>query len=256
MSQASFSWQQLINQIWHWWLVEFKTYSRKQRTFKPSSGPGAILGFLTIIVAMLLWNWKLLLALVVGVAVMLLVYSLQKWDWQLHLSQVWKFLNSPNSRLVLAVGSGGIATVTTYIAAAIWAESNSSWIAAGAILQGLGTLLTLILLMWQIIGFYGNRQQNNLDQLLVDLTEPDPLQRLIAVRQLTKIIRSQPIDFQMQQQVVECLGLLLTQEQEKVIRDALLDSLQELDHRRSLPSTTVETLTPLQTKLKLHISSS
>ena len=70
---------------------------------------------------------------------------------------MWKFLTSPNCRLALAVGSGGIATVSTYMAAAIWVESSSSWIAAGAIVQGLATLLTLILLMLQMVSFYGNQ---------------------------------------------------------------------------------------------------
>ncbi|WP_201253466.1 armadillo-type fold-containing protein [Nodularia spumigena] len=255
MAKASFSWQQRINQIPHWSLLKFKTGSPKQRTFKPLSGPGGILGFLTIIVAMLLWNWKLLLALLVGVGVMLCVYSMQKWDWKRHLSQMWKFLSSPNCRLALAVGSGGIATVSTYMAAAIWVESSSSWIAAGAIVQGLGTLLTLILLLWQMVSFYGNQEQNHLEQWLVNLTEPDPLKRLIAVRKLTKIITNQQIDSQVQEEVVQCLRLLLSQEQEIVIRDAALDSLQAWDNWRSLPLSKVTTLTPLSTKLKVHISS-
>lgn len=251
MAKASFFGKQLLNQISH------KSLNSKPRTFKPLSGPGGILGFFTIIVAMLLWNWKLLLALLVGVGVMLLVYSMQKWDWQLRLSQIWKFLNSPNCRLALAVGSGGIATVSTYMAAAIWVDSSSSWIAAGAIVQGLGTLLTLILLMWQIVSFYGNQEQNHVDQLLVTLTEPDSLKRLIAIRQLTKIITSQRVDSQVQEEVVQCLGLLLAQEQETVIRDAALDSLQAWDSRRSsLPLSKVTNLTPLSTKLKMPISSS
>ncbi|WP_227788818.1 MULTISPECIES: armadillo-type fold-containing protein [unclassified Nodularia (in: cyanobacteria)] len=255
MVKASFSWQQRINQIPHWSLLKFKSGSPKQRTFKPLSGPGGILGFLTIIVAMLLWNWKLLLALLVGVGVMLLVYSMQKWNWQLRLSQMWRFLNSPNCRLALAVGSGGIATLSTYMAAAIWVDSKSSWIAAGTIVQGLGTLLTLILLMWQIVSFYGNQEQNKLDQLFVNLTQPDPLKRLIAIRQLTKIITSQGVDSQVQEEVVQCLRLLLSQEQETVIRDAALDSLQALERRRSLLSDKVTTLIPQSTKLPVRIHS-
>lgn len=58
----------------------------------------------------------LLLALLMGIGVMVLVYSMQKWDWQLHWSKIRKFLNSSNRRLVLAVISGGLATVSTYMA--------------------------------------------------------------------------------------------------------------------------------------------
>lgn len=254
MAKASYSWQQLIKESPHWSLLH-KTGSPKQRTFKPLSGPGGILGFLTIIVAMLLWNWKLLLALMVGVGVMLLVYSMQKWDWQLRLSQIWRFVNSPNSRLALAVGSGGVATVSTYMAAAIWVDSPSSWIATGAIVQGLATLLTLILLISHIVSFYGNQQQKNLDLLLSNLTDPDPLKRLIAIRQLAKLVTSRSVDSQVQQDVVQCLQLLLTQERETVIRDAALDSLQVWDSWRSLPSHKVKPVIPLSTKLKVPISS-
>ncbi|MBG1245307.1 armadillo-type fold-containing protein [Nostoc sp. NZL] len=256
--------QQLINQIpnWNWSLPKFKIErSPKQQTFKRFSGPGGFLGFLTIVVAMLLWNWKLLLALLIGVGVMVLVYSMQVWDWQLHWSKIRRFLNSSNRRLALAVISGGIATVSTYMAAAIWVDSHSSWIAAGAIVQGVGTLLTLILLVWQIVNFYENREEDNLDQLLVNLTEEDPLKRLIALRQLTKFISRKRVDSSVQQDVVECLQLLLSREEEVVIREAAFKSLQACDDLRSvgdhrlqvLPLKTAATFIPISAKVKHHI---
>jgi hypothetical protein len=229
VAQASSSWQQLINQLPNWWLPTFKTGSPKQRNFQSFSGPGGILWFLTIILAMLLWNWKLLLALLVGVGVMLLVYSMQGWDWRLHWLEIRKFLNSPNRRLVLAVGSGGIATLSTYTASAIWVDSTSPWIAAGAIAQGLGTLLTLILLVWQILNLHTSREEGQLDSLLLNLTAADPLQRLIAVRQLTKLITRNRVDATVQQDVSQCLRLLLSKEEEVVIREAAFESLQVLD---------------------------
>ncbi len=185
---------------------------------------------------MLLWNWKLLLALSVGVGVMLLVYSMQQWDWRIRWSEVRKFLNSPHSRLVLAVGSGGIATLSTYTASAIWVDSSSPWIAAGAIAQGLGTLLTLILLVWQIFNLHASREDNQLDRLLNNLTQSDPLKRLIAVQQLTRLITRQRVDVSVQQDVSECLTLLLSQEQENTIREAAFESLQVLERLQTLPS--------------------
>ncbi|WGV27549.1 armadillo-type fold-containing protein [Halotia branconii] len=250
MVKASAFWQQLINQYPNWLLLGFKTGgSPKQRVFKPFSGSRGILGFLTIVVAMLLWNWKLLLALVVGVGVMLLVYSMQKWDWQLRWSEMQRFLTSPNRRLALAVGSGGIATISTYMAAAIWVDSNSPWIAAGAIVQGLGTLLTLILLVWQIINFYGNREEDNFERLLLNLTVQDSLKRLIAIRQLTKLITHRKTDIAVQQDVIQCLQLLLTQEKEPIIREAAFKSLQTLDSSQMLTSSAASPL--CYTKLKI-----
>jgi hypothetical protein len=256
VAQASSSWQQLINQFpnWNWSLTKFKTKGAiKQQTFKRFSGPGGFLGFLTIIIAMLLWNWKLLLALLIGIGVMTLVYSMQEWDWQLRWSRIRNFLNSSNRRLALAVVSGGIATVSTYMAASIWIDSHSSWIAAGAILQGVGTLLTLILLVWQIVNFYQNREEDQLDQLLVNLTEKDPLKRLIALRQLTKLISRKQVDSSVQQDVVECLQLLLSREQEVVVRDAAFKSLQACDRLQVLPPKSATTFTPVSAKIKQQV---
>ncbi len=254
VAQAWSSWQQLINQNPNWSLPKFNTKgATKQQTFKRFSGPGGFFGFLTIVVAMLLWNWKLLLALLIGVGVMVLVYSMQEWDWQLPWSNIRKFLNSSNRRLALAVVSGGLGTVSTYMAVAIWVDSHSPWIASGAILQGVGTLLTLILLVWQIVNFYGNREEDHLDQLLVNLTEKDPLKRLIALRQLTKFITHKRVDSSVQQDVIECLQLLLSREEEVVILEAAFKSLQACDRLQMLPLKTVATFVPVSAKVKHHI---
>jgi hypothetical protein len=246
VAQASSFWRQLINQ-----LPEIKTGSPKQRSLTRFYEPGSILGFLTIIVGMLFWNWKLLLALAVGIGVMILAYSIPKWNWQLSWLEIRKFLDNTNIRLALAVASGGIATVITYMAAAIWVDSPSPWIAAGAIMQGLGTLLTLILLVWQIFSLQGNREEDYLEQLLNNLTETDPLKRLIAVRQLTKFITRKPVDTSVQQDIVQCLRLLLSREEEASIREAAFHSLQTLDCLQILPSSSNKPFVPVSAKVKI-----
>jgi hypothetical protein len=131
--------------------------------------------------------------------------------------------------LALAVTSGGIATVISYIAAEIWVDSPSHWLAVATIVQGVGTLLTLILLVWQIFSLQGNREEECFDQLLNNLTETDSLRRLLAVRKLAKFSTRKEVNFSVQKEVVECLGLLLSREEEVVIREAALNSLQTLD---------------------------
>jgi hypothetical protein len=131
-------------------------------------------------------EWKLLLATGAGVLVMLMVYLMQEWDWQRYWSSLRRYFTGSNQQLTLAVGSGGIATLSTYMAVSIWIDSDSSWIATGAILQGFGTLATLILLVWQILSRQAGRNAVNRDQMLHDLTDGDPLKRLLAVRQLTR----------------------------------------------------------------------
>lgn len=251
MAQASSSWQQLLNQLANWSLL-FKTERATLQRIKQWQEPGSYLGFLTIVIAMLLWNWKLLLAIFVGVGVMVLVYSMQRWDWRSHMLKIRKLFNSPNRRLALSVTSGGIATLSTYMAAAIWVDSNSPWIAALSILQALGTLLTIILLVWQIVSFYGIREEEQLDGLLLTLTEQDPLKRLIAVRRLTKFVTNKRIESSVKQNIVECLRLLISREEEVMIREAAFESLQALDLVEQISSTPATPLKPLSVKVKQH----
>jgi len=183
---------------------------------------------------MLFWNWKLLLATVVGILVMVLVYWMQEWNWQVHWSDLRRFLKGSNRQLTLAACSGSVATLSTYMAVSIWIDSDSPWIAAGAILQGLGTLFTLILLAWQIISWQVSRQEAQVDQLLTDLTDIDPLKRIIAVRQLTRLLTHAQLDQATQRTVADYLRLLLSREQESVIREAVLDGLLALDKVQQL----------------------
>jgi hypothetical protein len=250
VAQASSSWQQLMNQIPNWTLPQFKTKSQKQRTVQRFREPGGYLGFLTIVVAMLLWNWKLLLALLVGIGVMVLVYSMHRWDWQGRWSKIRDLLNTPNSRLAASVGSGAIACLSTYMTAAIWVNSTNPWIAAGTIVQGLGTLLTLILLVWQIIHFYGSRKEDQLDELLVFLTDKDPLKRLIAVRQLAKLVTRKGFDSYVRQNLVDCLRLLLSREEELIVREAAFESLQALDRVQQLSPNTAIPFIPVSASSK------
>ncbi|WP_353930767.1 armadillo-type fold-containing protein [Okeanomitos corallinicola TIOX110] len=248
MSQASSYWHKFIKQ-----LPEIKVESPKQQKFNRFYEPGNMLGVLTVIVAMLLWNWKLLLALIVGIGVMLIAYSIPKWNWQISWSETRKLLNSPKIRLALAVISGGITTFMTYMAIAIWLDSPTIWIAIGAMVQGLGTILTLILLVWQIFNFQEHKEEDNLQQLLNNLTETDPLKRLLAVRQLNKLISRKNVDDSVQQDVVNCLKILLVREEETVIREAVLTSLQGLDSLQNLVSSHAKPLATIPQKVKQEV---
>jgi hypothetical protein len=195
---------------------------------------------------MLLWSWQLLLAVIVGIGSMVFTYSVQKWNWQLRWLEIRKLMSSTNSRLAYSVASGGIATVITYMASAIWVDAPSHWLAAGAIVQGIGTLLTLILLVWQIFSVQGNQEEDYLDQLLNNFTEKDPLKRLLSMRQLNKLITRQRVDTVIQQDIRECLQLLLSQEKEVMIREAALDCLQNLNG--------LQVLKPIQSKVFMPVS--
>jgi hypothetical protein len=90
---------------------------------------------------------------------------------------------------------------------------------------------------------------------LNNLTETDPLKRLLAVRQLTKFITRKQTDTSVKQNVVECLQLLLSREEEAVIREAALNSLQTLDGLQMLLTSSSKPLVPISTKVKQEVGS-
>ena len=249
MIKASSYWQRIIDTFPFRVLTESKNRSPKQLNLKRFQGPGGAFALLTFVVAMWQWNWKLLFASSIAIGTMMLVYSMQEWNWQQFWCEVRKFSSSPNRRLALAVISGGIAAVSTYMAFSIWVDSDSRWIAFGAILQGLGTLLILILLVWQIIALYGDREDEYIEQLLSQLIDPNPLKRLIAVRRLDKIVKGDRVNPVIKKNVAQHFGLLLSQESESVIHEAVLDSLQGLEKLPKLSPPKLKKIVPVKVKL-------
>ncbi len=248
---ASSYWQRFIKNIPLRELPQLKTGA--MRRISQRKNPAQLLWLLTIVVAMLLWNPKLLFASGSGIFVMLLVYSMPQWDWSNFLHKLRNLLQTTSGRLVLSVTSGLIACLGTYTAVTIWADAPNVWIGGGAIVQGIATVLVLILLARLLISLHGNRE-DKLDQLLENLTNPDPLKRLISVRQLTKLA-TQQLDSDIKKCIIECLQLLLTNESEATIRDAAFDSLQALEPAEKLvPKSNPTTLIPFSVKAKKRVS--
>lgn len=203
------------------------------------------------------WNGRLVLALGTGMSVMALVYLLHDWQLDVNLAQLRRYLQGWNQPFALSVGAGAIATLTTYTAAAVWAESDSAWIATATILQGMGTLTVLLWLVGQAVNRQTKRDRLHHHQLIQDLTHTDPLKRLIAVRQLTDFIsvlnehtpqhrgQGKPPT---RQEIADYFRVMLAREEDAIIRDALWDGLQTLDIVQSLQHATepLVTITPRQ----------
>jgi hypothetical protein len=132
--------------------------------------------------------------------------------------------------MTLAVASGGVATVGSYLAIAIWRESHS-WLATGIIIEGGMVLGVLLLMAWQ-------RFDQSLDptvsidpissKLLADLTDADPLKRLIAIRLLAQQAASSTLPLS-SADLSDCFRLMLNRETETVVCSALLDGLRQLN---------------------------
>lgn len=208
---------------------------------------------LTIVTTWGYWNGKLLLSSAAGVGMMVLVYRMQQWDWQVRWSEFWRSSIGSNRQLTLAVGSGALATVSVYMSLSIWVDLENHWIASGLILQNLSLAVVIGLLVWLVISHRASQQQAYLEGRLTNLTDADSLKRLIAVREITRWItntnfsRNDPnklfgrLDrspgetrfnsrsWISRSHLIECFQMMLLRESEPMVYDAIIDALQALD---------------------------
>ena len=193
----------------------------RRRWRKTAYRLGLFFGTLILVVG----NWKLLLATNAGVGIMFVVYQWHGEKWQQYWLQCRKLLLSSNGKFTVAVGSGGIVAVTTYMAAAIWADMENRWLAAGTILQGLISVTTLGLLGWQIFSQQFNQDEVKFEELLLGLTATSPLKRLMAVRHLSDLVEDSNLNSREKEQIEEYFQLMLKVESEPMIRQVLQESL-------------------------------
>lgn len=218
----------------------FKSFSLRHL-----SAPGGWLLITGGTIGLLFWNGRLVVATGAGIAVMMLVYLSQDGNWKAPWSDVQKLLQGWNQPFLLAVASGSAATFGIYLAASLWAEVGSPWIATGMILQQTATIGTLGFLIWQMLNRQESLPTTRFNQILDDLTNGDPLKRLIAVRRMTDTIEQQS-DRAQKRQMADYLRVMLSREEDPIVRDAVLEGLQSLDIIRSLPESKVQAIaTPI-----------
>ncbi|MDY7012610.1 MAG: hypothetical protein SVX43_03235 [Cyanobacteriota bacterium] len=250
MAPASFWRKQLLDLV-----QELADLQLDRRVFRADGFPSRLFrrsnrklfGALALLV-LILWNWKLLCAPGAGGGAMLAVYWLQQGRWPVYRSRLQRFFQSSHRPFAIAVGSGGLASLLTYTAASIWANAENRWLAVGAIFQGLGTLLTLLLLSWHTFDRRSQEAESQLNRLLDELTHSDPLKRAIAVRQLTRLEAKGQLNSSDRDRLLEYFHFLLAREPEKLVRNSLIDALQRRDGFQSLNLNPK----PLQMPLKLE----
>ncbi|MGF1540099.1 MAG: ATP synthase subunit I [Pleurocapsa sp.] len=175
------------------------------------------------------WHWKLLLATIVGIGLMSLSYLLPSRSWQKYCVRWQRYLTGLNRRLVTAVASGGVGGFSTYLAASIWADAENRWLTTGLILQGFATVITLGLLIGYLWQGKQHSQEFKVDKLLDNLTDREPVKRLIAIRQLTRLLKNNYLSEEYYWQAIEYYQLMLATPQVPTVKQALLDSLDELN---------------------------
>lgn len=176
------------------------------------------------------WNWQLVVATLSGVVIMLLVYAAQEWDWQRLLLRSQQFFYSPNRQLAIAVIAGAVGVLLTYMTLAIWGNTENHWLASVDILQLLATLAILILLGQQIVSRWLQKQQVDLDRLVMQLNAPNDLDRLIAVRQLAQCVHEQRFPLNQEKAIIAYCQVILSRETVPAVRDAALETLKALKY--------------------------
>jgi hypothetical protein len=234
VAQASSQWQQLVNLISELWDPEEVQQFLKPLTrlrWRKQTGPLVVLG---MALAILLWNWQLLLATGAGITAMLGMYLMQQWDWRRIFPQWRRFFRGTNQAVAIAVAIGGMTSLLTYLAVSIWLSTENHWMATGMILQTMGIFATLCLLVWQFLTHKSSEAELSLNQLIVNLTDADPLKRLISVRQLTSLIRNNHGQREQQEAIADYFNLMWGRETEPLVREALLEGLETLGETKKL----------------------
>lgn len=170
---------------------------------------------------------------------MLGVYHLQEKDWRSLSRSVCGLFSGTRGKLAIAVGCGSFGALGTYLAATIWTHAENRWLAIGSIAQGIGTLGTLMLLGGHFLAGNDRQEEEKIERWLKNLTAPDPLDRLIAIRSLSALDLSSP----RREQILEFFRYLLARESDPEVRSALLDNFQRAEQ--------VITPKPLQIPLQI-----
>ncbi len=186
---------------------------------------GLVGATLLILGILLLWQWRLGLAVLVGSATLFVSYSLtmpggrQQWlRWRERVLG----LNQP---LALAAVGGSLATLGTYVAVSIWAEAEQRWLATGAIVQGILSLGILSLLGWEWIQRRHDQAQSLFERHLSEVASPDPFRRVLGIRRLQGILEHDQAAPDQIRLGLDFLRLALERERDPVVKEALLDAL-------------------------------
>lgn len=202
-----------------------RSYQRLLYRWGPWSG-GAFL--LTMLWAT---EWRLILATGLGIGSMRLVYWLLTHRQEIQAKHWRELFSGPQSSLILAGGSGGLTAVGSYMATMVWSEVENPWLATGIILQGLGSLATVGLLLWQRQKLSSPKLLtvpiSDFDHCLHYLAHGDRLQKLIALRHLQQWQARQALTPHEQRELVLYLQAFLEVKQESSLQKSALYLLQQ-----------------------------
>lgn len=165
----------------------------------------------------------------------------------------------------VAIAAGTLTTVNAYAILRLTEPFGDSGLAAGLAIEGLLVLAVLLGLSSEA-GDKRNVQQGggdrprsrtqsqrsrkistrSLDSLLEQLAHPTPLKRLLAIRHLTDWIADHPQQLNAHAQITDCFRVMLREETDPTLRQALISQIDRLDRSPRLGQGTPPVAIPLQ----------
>lgn len=179
---------------------------------------------------------QLVLATGLGLGSMGFVYWLLTGNWQHYRGQIQAFFRKPSGQLTLAVGVGSLVTLSTYLVTSLGRATGNPWLAIILLGEGFGILMIL-----GILGSYGLNQPSSVkltpwEEALQGLTAPEPLKRLLAVRQLIRYGQTLSPHREEHQEIRLYFQYLLADEEDANIRQIVLDYLRQEPQALDSPS--------------------
>ena len=177
---------------------------------------------------LLLWNWRLSLALLAGSGTINLAALLRTQHWQQRLIRIQQlYLKGENLPMAFAVAGAIVATLGTYTGLSIWTQSSDRWLAVGSISQGLISAGIFYLLAWQVGRRPSPADTDPLDTIFQHMLDASPARRLLAARQLQRLMGETPDSPVHYQFVKGYLQTVLERETDRRVREQLLVVWQE-----------------------------
>lgn len=192
-------------------------------------------------VGLLIWQWQLVVAGAIGLAVLVSTFLIQQGQWRLPQWQWQRLWQRSNRPVTVAVGSGLLTSFGVYVSLGVWLETGGSWLARSILLQGVVLVGILLLLVWQALdrrdrlNGAASHSEEQFQRWLTDLTSPEPLQRLMAVRQLSHAVAQRSLNSSADRSlpltpthVTDCFRLMLDRETEPALCRALMEGLHDM----------------------------
>ena len=144
----------------------------------------------TMTTFMLAWNWKLICAILIGIILMIFIQKAQNKSFQNIVLNWYKFLNSPKGKLALP-------------------NIGNYWLASELIFQDLGIFIILIILVPQLFDLLEKKQNIQYKELISQLSELNPLKRLIAVQDVSQLLEKKQLNINQEKEVLEYFKFML-----------------------------------------------